>query len=170
MKSGMIRRVDSLGRIVIPKEIRKVLKIKENEQVEINVLEKEIILSKYSEFSDYDLSLKKLVDLISDIYKIDILITDLSNIKITSKNYMYLENKELSLKLLSVIENREDIKELEKSKIRICNDCEDLESSYIIKNIIINGDCLGLIVFLTDYEMDLKVIELVSTYLEKYLE
>ena len=31
--TGMVRRVDSLGRIVIPKEIRKVLKIKENEQV-----------------------------------------------------------------------------------------------------------------------------------------
>ena len=29
--TGMVRRVDGLGRIVIPKEIRKVLKIKENE-------------------------------------------------------------------------------------------------------------------------------------------
>ena len=31
--TGMVRRVDSLGRIVIPKEIRKVLKIKENEKI-----------------------------------------------------------------------------------------------------------------------------------------
>ena len=44
----MVRRVDSLGRIVIPKEIRKVLKIKENEQVEINVSGDEIILNRYS--------------------------------------------------------------------------------------------------------------------------
>lgn len=48
MKSiGIIRRVDELGRIVIPKEIRNNLKIKEGSEIEIFTEGKSIILKKY---------------------------------------------------------------------------------------------------------------------------
>ena len=47
--TGVIRRIDELGRIVIPKEIRKNLRIKEGESLEIYVdNEDRIILKKYS--------------------------------------------------------------------------------------------------------------------------
>ena len=53
MKStGITRRIDDLGRIVIPKEIRKNLKIKENEVLEIFINNDEIILKKFSHFND----------------------------------------------------------------------------------------------------------------------
>ena len=52
MTSGIVRRIDNLGRVVIPKEIRKTLKIKENEQVEINVLNDNIVLNKYSDIHE----------------------------------------------------------------------------------------------------------------------
>ena len=53
MKStGITRRIDDLGRIVIPKEIRKNLKIKENEVLEIFINNDEIILKKFSPFND----------------------------------------------------------------------------------------------------------------------
>ena len=45
--SGIVRRIDELGRIVIPKEIRKNLKIKDNDQIEISIENEKIILSKY---------------------------------------------------------------------------------------------------------------------------
>ena len=49
MKStGVIRRIDDLGRIVIPKEIRKNLRIKEGDNLEIFVKDEDIILKKYS--------------------------------------------------------------------------------------------------------------------------
>ena len=48
MKStGMIRRVDELGRVVIPKEIRNKLDIQEKDPLEIYVQEDCIILKKY---------------------------------------------------------------------------------------------------------------------------
>ena len=49
MKStGVVRRIDDLGRIVIPKEIRKILRIKEGDPVEVFTdKEGEIILKKY---------------------------------------------------------------------------------------------------------------------------
>lgn len=37
MKSGIIRRIDPLGRIVIPKEIRKVLHIEDSDPLEISL-------------------------------------------------------------------------------------------------------------------------------------
>ncbi|MFW2491420.1 AbrB/MazE/SpoVT family DNA-binding domain-containing protein [Clostridium chromiireducens] len=46
--SGIIRNVDPLGRVVIPKEIRKVLGINEGDPVEIVRVNNDIVLRKYS--------------------------------------------------------------------------------------------------------------------------
>ena len=48
MNSGMVRRIDELGRIVIPKEIRKNLKLNMGDNVEIYVEDNKITLKKYS--------------------------------------------------------------------------------------------------------------------------
>lgn len=48
MNSGMIRRIDDLGRIIIPKEIRKNLHIQDGEPLEINVMDRSIMLTPYS--------------------------------------------------------------------------------------------------------------------------
>ena len=53
MKTGIVRRVDDLGRIVIPKEIRKSLRIGEGEAMEIETTrEGKVVLSKYVEVDD----------------------------------------------------------------------------------------------------------------------
>ena len=65
MKStGMIRKIDELGRIVIPKEIRNNLKIKDNEAVEIYVEEDKMILQKYNQMLSYEDKCNKLIFLI----------------------------------------------------------------------------------------------------------
>ena len=47
--TGVVRRIDDLGRVVIPKEIRKTLRIKEGDPLEIFTdKEGEVILKKYS--------------------------------------------------------------------------------------------------------------------------
>ncbi|GMG76982.1 AbrB/MazE/SpoVT family DNA-binding domain-containing protein [Priestia flexa] len=51
MKStGIVRKVDELGRVVIPIELRKVLAIKEKDPIEIFVNEDQIILKKYTAY------------------------------------------------------------------------------------------------------------------------
>lgn len=53
MKStGIARKVDQLGRVVIPKELRKVLSIKEKDPVEILVNEDQIVLQKYTPYNE----------------------------------------------------------------------------------------------------------------------
>ena len=49
--TGVVRRIDDLGRIVIPKEIRRNLKIRDGELMEIFVDMDSIILKKYSKGS-----------------------------------------------------------------------------------------------------------------------
>ena len=46
--TGIVRKLDDLGRIVIPKEIRKYIGIKEGDSLEIFVDKDEIILRKYN--------------------------------------------------------------------------------------------------------------------------
>lgn len=47
--TGIVRRIDDLGRIVIPKEIRRILKIKEGDPLEILMDKGEIVLKKYKQ-------------------------------------------------------------------------------------------------------------------------
>ena len=170
--TGMVRRVDSLGRIVIPKEIRRVLKIKENEQVEINVQGEEIILNRYSELDDSDLALKNLIDIIEDVYKVNILLTNLNNFKIVSKKFEYLQNKELSPYLASTLEDRNEVIEQSKVNLSLSTNEKDVDATYLIKPLIINGDTVGLTIFLSEEYQNINsnLVELVNRYLEKYLE
>lgn len=51
--TGIVRRIDDLGRVVIPKEIRRTLRIRENDPLEIFTdREGEIIFKKYSPMGD----------------------------------------------------------------------------------------------------------------------
>ena len=45
--TGVVRRVDELGRIVIPKEIRKTAKIKDGDPLEFTVDNESIIIKRY---------------------------------------------------------------------------------------------------------------------------
>ena len=46
--TGIVRRVDDLGRVVLPKEIRRFMRIREGDALEIFTIEEGIILRKYS--------------------------------------------------------------------------------------------------------------------------
>ena len=50
--TGIVRRIDDLGRVVIPKEIRRTLRIRDGEALEIEVRDDNIVLKRYSSFGD----------------------------------------------------------------------------------------------------------------------
>lgn len=171
--TGMVRRVDGLGRIVIPKEIRKVLKIKENEQVEINVQDDSIVLNRYSDLDEYDISLTNLITSIEEVYNINFLLTSLNSFVLTSDKYKEYQGLELSPYLNSVLDERQDIKEAIPISLSLNQDKEDIKVSYVIKTIIKNGDSVGLLILLTDTNLennDLKLFDLMCNFLDKYLE
>lgn len=53
-KYGLVRRVDELGRIVIPKEIRSVLNLQENDPLEISIINRGIYMEKYQTLRTLD--------------------------------------------------------------------------------------------------------------------
>ncbi len=173
MTSGIVRRIDNLGRVVIPKEIRKTLKIKENEQVEINVLNDNIVLNKYSDIHEYDKSINNLIDIIKSVYDRDIIITNLDKIVLTTKDYKDYINLELSPYLANIVDNRKDVSELIPVNLNLNSNMSDIKVSYSIKSIIVNGDMIGLLILLSNTNLensDLKLLQLMSLYLENYLE
>ena len=111
--TGIIRRIDDLGRIVIPKEIRKNLRIKEGENLEIFVQNEEIILRKYSMMNKIsDLALE-LTDAIYTFMKHSIFITDTDQIVAGSgplkKKYL---NKPISEFISESIKRRDKMLEI----------------------------------------------------------
>ena len=157
----------------IPKEIRKTLKIKENEQVEINVLDDSIVLNKSSDIHEYDKSINNLIDIIKSVYDRDIIITNLDKIVLTTKDYKDYINLELSPYLANIVDNRKDISELIPVNLNLNSNMSDIKVSYSIKSIIVNGDMIGLLILLSNTNLensDLKLLQLMSLYLENYLE
>jgi len=64
--TGIIRRIDDLGRIVIPKDIRRILRIHENDPMEIFVSEDGIILKKYNYIQSVSNSINDLKEAIDN--------------------------------------------------------------------------------------------------------
>ena len=61
--TGIIRRVDDLGRIVIPKEVRRSLRISEGEPMEVFIDEGGVVFKKYkSRLQDEARHLRELID------------------------------------------------------------------------------------------------------------
>ena len=66
--TGIVRRLDDLGRLVIPKEIRKIYKLKEGDSIEFFVNEdSEIVLKKFSVLSDETESITRMCQTLQEV-------------------------------------------------------------------------------------------------------
>jgi AbrB family transcriptional regulator (stage V sporulation protein T) len=167
--TGVSRRIDDLGRIVIPKEIRKTLKIRSGELLEIMVDEDNIILSKHSTMKNISDIAKMCVDAASDSSNINILITDRDKVIAASpelrKKYL---DKELNIGISEQFMKLQPINEKEAKTIKIDYDNEE-QTSYILYPIIVEGDVVGSVIILgltnkiTD--IDEKIAELIAKFL-----
>ena len=173
MKStGMVRRIDELGRIVIPKEIRKKLKINEGENIEIYIDEEEkIILKKYSNIKSIKDFVQTFIESIYTSYKYNIVITDTDKvIAVVGNDKKNVINKEISNDLIKCIKDRKTI--INKNLLKITEEIQ-IECYYNIGLINVNGDINGLIIFYSDTEIqekDNKLFTIASNFLSKYLE
>ena len=60
--TGIIRRIDDLGRVVIPKEIRRTMKIREGDPLIISTTENGVLFEKYDVNAEITGSLEKVID------------------------------------------------------------------------------------------------------------
>lgn len=84
-KSEYIRKIDELGRIVIPKDVRKKLNIQENENIVIKCDAKNIFISKYSYLLNYNTFINSIINLTTEMFGCNVEISN--NETIIYSNY-----------------------------------------------------------------------------------
>lgn len=139
--TGIVRKIDELGRIVLPKEMRKCLNINTGDDFQIRLEDEKIILEKYSYLKNYEQEILSIINcFISETtYDISLVV----NSKIINKN-----NEIIDQKLDRLIQERKvfeckNIEELELNKNLI------IEGRYIILPIVVNSDLLGSLIIVS---------------------
>lgn len=150
--TGIVRRIDDLGRVVVPKEIRRTLRIREGDPLEIFTdREGEIILKKYSPIGELGDFARQYAEALAQTTGNVICITDRDQIIAVSggsKKDMLMQP--ISQQLESVIDGRENVMATreERKFIPITQGEEEFQAQ-AISPIICEGDAIGSVIITT---------------------
>ena len=147
--TGIIRRIDDLGRIVIPKELRRNLRIKNGDTLEVFVDGDAIILKKYSPMESIEEAAVKYVDSFNKVIRHNVIVTDKDKVIAASgslkKRYL---GKKISEFTERGIERRDYFVERQK-KIYSFVDGIEVYGYYSFCSIINEGDALGSVIIIS---------------------
>ena len=154
--TGIIRKIDELGRIVLPKELRKYLNINPGDDFQIAIESERIILEKYSRLQNIETELINLINCFSSVTKNDIYL--IINNKIINK-----ENEMITNEIQNLIQERKRFYKDTNLKLKISNNIIS-KNKIVINPIILNSDILGTIIItdnvnLCDIISDSKILE-----------
>ena len=128
--NGQIKRIDELGRIVIPKDIRKRLSIKTNDTLEIGMDGDKIVLNKRIAIKEYNDYVKTLLTILTNYSGIKFLATNREDIIFNNTDIEGFEVK----KYINM-----SLYEMDKVKDEICSGC-------YIRPVIIDSNVEGIII------------------------
>ena len=182
--TGIVRRIDDLGRVVIPKEIRRTLRIREGDPLEIFVdRDGEVILKKYSPIGELGEFAKEYADSLYEAVGHTALIADRDTIIAVSgapkKEFL---NKAIGSLVERVMEDRKTLvnNKPADTKVRgavLGEDEDDSKfSAYVIAPIISGGDPIGAVVLCSREpeaqmtETEIKLAETAAAFLAKQME
>ncbi|MEC0138035.1 stage V sporulation protein T [Paenibacillus macerans] len=176
--TGIVRRIDDLGRVVIPKEIRRTLRIREGDPLEIFVdRDGEVILKKYSPIGELGDFAKEYAESLYESTGHVTLISDRDTLiavaGASKKEYL---DKPISTLLENSMDGRKILMETEASEFEITKDHPENISSFVIAPIIAGGDPIGTVVLLTKdssvkmSELESKMAETAAGFLAKQME
>ena len=167
--TGVIRRLDDLGRIVIPKEIRKNMRIKNGDSLEIFVDDDSVILKKYSPIESVEDAALKYVETFNQVIKHNIVVTDRDKVIAVSgplkKKY---SGKEISDFTIRSIERRDSFVERQKKSFSFVKDIEEF-GYYSFSSVVNNGDAIGSVIIISNEVPILESEEKMAIILSKLL-
>ncbi len=178
--TGIVRRIDDLGRIVIPKEIRRTMRIREGDPMEIfTSREGEILLKKYSPVGELGEFALEIAESISQTIGTLVCVTDRDYIIAAAgagkKEY---EGKALSVDFQAAIDKRlNQVTSGEKENAILLFSGESQEyGKQAMATILSHGDCIGAVVILskdvnknTD-EVFLQLAKTAAGFLGRHME
>lgn len=163
--SGIIRRVDELGRIVIPKEIRKNFRLYEGSTLSISVNKNnEIVLTKYSRINNLCEYADIMIGILYENLNCGVLICDMESIISSSKKL--LNNKKLNQNIITYFTNRKNYIFQKKDSMMpsLFEGDEAIYTSQCIVPIITEGDVVGGIIAYSTAEkvLDMEDVKICS--------
>jgi len=178
--TGIVRRIDDLGRVVVPKEIRRTLRIREGDPLEIYTdREGEIILKKYSPIGEMGLFARQYADALGQTTGHIVCISDRDQfIAAAGTAKKDILGKPLSRELEEAMSERESV-------VASCKDrnylppLEEGETDYhfqVMEPIISEGDVIGCVMLLTKDdkvkmgEAEVKLAKVAAGFLGRQME
>lgn len=180
--TGIVRRIDDLGRVVIPKEIRRTLRIREGDPLEIFVdREGEVILKKYSPIGELGEFAQEYADSLYETTGHVAIITDRDAVVAVAgapkKQWM---DKPVTPAIERVMEGRKPVLFPRPGEARTTAEGEEEErwdfTSMVVAPIVAEGDPIGAVILGTKEpdkrvgELELKLAETAAGFLAKQME
>ena len=146
--TGIVRRIDELGRVVIPKEIRTTLRLKSGDPLEIFTDHDELMLKKYSPIASLDKFSEGTAKSLSDLSGHIAVICDTDEVLHASgRGQREFDGKSVSEKMDRIMRDRKSyIANLSEGGdiVPICEGQTEVTAQIIVP-IVCNGDCLGAV-------------------------
>ncbi|MBE6871188.1 MAG: stage V sporulation protein T [Ruminococcaceae bacterium] len=175
--TGIVRRIDDLGRVVIPKEIRRTLRIREGDPLEIFTdREGEVIFKKYSPIGELSHFASQYAEVLSKTLGATVLVCDRDFIVAaagTGKKDFF--EKKISSDIESLMENRQTFRRAAHERgIPVVEGTE--REAAVACPVTANGDVIGCVMIIaadstsSASDADVKTCQAASAFLGKQME
>lgn len=150
--TGIVRRIDDLGRVVIPKEIRRTMRIREGDPLEIYTNnDGEVIFKKYSPINELGEGTSQAAEVVSKLGECIAVIFDRDHVVAVSgaskKEYM---ERRLSHGLEDLLDSRKIYANTDESAQRLCPVEGISKEALAVYPIISSGDITGAVALLAE--------------------
>lgn len=176
--TGIVRRIDDLGRVVIPKEIRRTLRIREGDPLEIFVdRDGEVILKKYSPIGELgDFAKEYAESLYESSYHVTLICDRDTVIAVSGGSKKDYLNKAVGSMVENCMDQRKPHQESSPGRAEIIRDMPEVYESFIIVPINAGGDPIGAVILFSKKEgtrmgeLELKLASTAAGFLGKQME
>lgn len=172
--TGIVRRIDDLGRVVIPKEIRRTMRIREGDPLEIYTeKDGEVIFKKYSPIGELGDFAANYVETLAKASGHGACITDRDNvIAVSGIPKKELMEKRVSHELDNVMNEKIPVSHGRRISVA---DGNDKYSAGVVVPIVSEGDTIGSVLFIMNEdeqpsEVESKLAESAAGFLGKHME
>lgn len=176
--TGIVRRIDDLGRVVIPKEIRRTMRIREGDPLEIYTSrDGEVIFKKYSLLGGVEDFASQLCETMSRSTGSICAVTDRDTvISVAGGGKRELLGKRITSELEQVMENRRIYQYAGDAAPIPVSDSTDTLMTSVAAPILAEGDLLGLVLLISpapiqpSSEAEYKLAQTIAAFLGRHME
>ena len=176
--TGIVRRIDDLGRVVIPKEIRRTMRIREGDPLEIYTSrDGEVIFKKYSLMGGLDEFAAQFCETLSKSCGAITAVTDRDAIiAVAGGGKRELMGKRISPQLEQIMEDRKIYQHAAGERQVFVTDSGEKYTASVAAPIISEGDVLGCVLFagldadMNSSETDYKLAQTIAAFLGRHME